>query len=170
MKRLSTFLKKEDGAFAIEYAMTFPLFLILVYGFMEISLYSFSSSSLQRSLEETIYDLRTGHAFKELAEDQDPEDYLKEKICANTYVLGCAESINVSVQKYDVSYNIYEDSADTGEVDLGAASIVMRVQADVAMPNMFTLRSTMDYLGYKPIYGDGEIRVGSGLTFMTEPY
>jgi hypothetical protein len=162
-KLLRKFAGKKDGVAAIEFAILAPAFFALMAAIFEISFFIYANSSAQRALEDVIYDMRTGHIYAQFvtAGNPPPEQYIKKEICKKASIPNCLDTIKLVMEKYDEDYKSYANSNDTGEFDGGASGILMRLEAQIQVPSVAFGEA---------IFGEDNMKVTAGLTFMTEPY
>lgn len=162
-QRLQLFVSKDDGVAAIEFAILAPAFFALMAAIFEITLFIYANSSTQRALEDVVYEMRTGHIYSRLiaAGNPPPELYYKQQICEKVTIPSCSETIKISMEKYDANYDSFGSSDETGEFDGGASGTLMRMEAQIEVPNV---------VFGEAIFGAENMKVTAGLTFMTEPY
>ncbi|MEL6202415.1 MAG: TadE/TadG family type IV pilus assembly protein [Pseudomonadota bacterium] len=161
---LRKLLRSKDGVSSIEFAILSPMFFALLTAVFEISNFVYQNASVQRAIEDVIYDIRTKQIYNIFAQDEysdySVEDFLKAEICKGVSVPNCKQNTEVSVQTFDVDYDSYSDSNNGDELSLGSPEILMRVEAAVTFPNiLFT----------EAIFGKEDLTITAGLTFMTEP-
>lgn len=162
-KLIRKFIAKNDGVAAIEFAILAPVFFALMTAIFEITLFVYSNSATQRAVENVIYDLRTGHVYNAMAAAGSPptDEWFKSQICNQVSIPNCLSTVQVTTEQFDSDYNSVSNSDDTGQLQVGASGILMRVEAQVTVPNIaFT----------EAIFGEENMTIQAGLTFMTEPY
>ncbi|MEO1701038.1 MAG: TadE/TadG family type IV pilus assembly protein [Pseudomonadota bacterium] len=161
---LRKLLRSREGVSSIEFAILSPMFFALLTAVFEISNFVYQNASVQRAIEDVIYDIRTKQIYNIFAQDEysdySVEDFLKTEICKGVSVPNCKQNTEVSVQTFDTDYNTHTDSNDGDELSLGSPETLMRVEAAVTFPNiLFT----------EAIFGKDDLTITAGLTFMTEP-
>lgn len=164
MRLFKQFLtRREEGVAAIEFAILSPFVLALMAAILEIGYFVYATSSLQTAAERAIDDIRTGHVYKLLVEnDQGAEEWIKERVCDYVSIAGCDEHIVVQVQSFSAEFDKYSDSDDdTTDVTAGTSGTLMRVEVRVPIEGIAWSQF---------IFGDEEMTLKAGLTFMTEPY
>lgn len=164
MITLRKLLSAKDGVSSIEFAILSPLFFALLTAVFEISNFVYQNASVQRAIEDVIYDIRTKEIYNVFAQDEyddySIEDFLRAEICKSVSVPDCKNNTDIFVQTFDTDYNSYTNSADGDELSLGSPETLMRVEASVTFPNiLFT----------EAIFGKDDLTITAGLTFMTEP-
>jgi Flp pilus assembly protein TadG len=82
---------------AIEYAMVGPIFLFVVIGLIEFSLYVFNRNFVKHVLYETARHITTG----EIQADEKPEAAFKEIYCSYSNILLSCERLVFDVRAYD---------------------------------------------------------------------
>lgn len=156
------FRKNEDGIAAVEFAVLAPVFFAVMSAMFEISYFAYSSTSFQRAVEDAIDSIRTGHVYSTmLTNGWNPEQWYRHEICGDVSIPNCEEELEIQVQTFSSSFDLYKDSASTGTVDVGASGILMRVEARIELPKL-ALTGV--------VFGEEPIMATAGLTFMTEPY
>jgi Flp pilus assembly protein TadG len=163
IKRIRTFLfKDEDGVAAVEFAILAPVFFAVMSSVFEITYFAYTSTSIQRAVEDAIDSIRTGHVYTTmLANGWNPEQWYRNEICSNIAIPDCMTALHIQVQTFNSDFDLYKDSDVTNTIDTGASGVLMRVEARIEVPKLF-LTSV--------IFGDDAITAKAGLTFMTEPY
>ncbi|WP_083923149.1 TadE/TadG family type IV pilus assembly protein [Ahrensia kielensis] len=160
---LSKFARDKGGVAAIEFAILAPAFFALMSAIFEITFFIYANTSAQRAVEDVIYEMRTGYIHSQIRDAGKPlpEQYLKNEICKNASIPNCLDTIKISMEKYDGNYNTYDRSDDSGVIDAGTRGTLMRLEAQIQIPNV---------VFGSAIFGKENMAVTAGLTFMTEPY
>jgi Flp pilus assembly pilin Flp len=161
--RLNTFLRHErDGVAAIEFAVLAPVFFAVMSAIFEITYFAYASTAIQRAVEDTVDDLRTGHVYSTMiANGWSPEEWYRHEICGRIAVPYCYTDLEIRVQTFDGDFDLYKDSNTTNVIDSGSSGILMRLETRIEMPKIFVTNV---------VFGDEPIFATAGLTFMTEPY
>ena len=163
IQRLRSFVIKErDGVAAIEFGLLAPSFFMLMIAIFEISYYVYMTTASQRAIEKAMYDLRTGHAYTVMnQQDWTIEEWYTESICERVTLPACESSLSIEIEQYDGNFDVFWNSNDAGALTAGTAGILMRVEVVFQLPEIvFT----------SLIFGDSATQLKTGLTFMTEPY
>jgi Flp pilus assembly protein TadG len=91
------FIRKDDGAAAIEFAMVAAPFLALVFAIMETALVFFAGQTLETAAADSARLIMTGQAQKQGFN----QTQFKEQVCARIYGLfDCAGGLKVDVRTY----------------------------------------------------------------------
>ena len=160
--RLKKFAGAKDGIAAIEFAVLAPVFFAVMSAVFEITYFAYATTAIQRAVEDTVDDLRTGHVYTTMiGNGMNPEEWYRHEICSKLAVPYCMTELEIRVQTFDSDFDLYKDSNDTNVIDTGSSGILMRVETRLEVPKIFVTNV---------IYGDDPIYATAGLTFMTEPY
>lgn len=91
------FVKKSDGAVAIEYGLVAAPFLALVFAIMETAVVFFASQTLETAVADTSRLIMTGQAQTQGYSQQQ----FKDQVCAKIYGLfNCSSGVYVDVKTY----------------------------------------------------------------------
>lgn len=161
--RFFEFLKeREEGIAAVEFAVLAPVFFAVMSSVIEVTYFAYSTASVQRAVEDAVDNVRTGHVYKLMADNEwESEDFYRQTICAKVAIPGCLEDLHIRVQSFDRAFVMRRDSDETEVIDPGASGTLMRVEASIEIPKLFLTAVVL---------GDQAITTTAGLTFMTEPY
>lgn len=81
---LRKLLRSREGVSSIEFAILSPMFFALLTAVFEISNFVYQNASVQRAIEDVIYDIRTKQIYNIFAQDEysdySVEDFLKTEI------------------------------------------------------------------------------------------
>lgn len=175
-KRASLFKREEDGATAIEFAMvSFPFF-ILVFMLIGFAMYFFVMNSIEKGMDQTSRQVRTGQAQKNNMTVQQ----FKQAVCdASGGWIKCPK-VQVFVQKYpdwqsitpqpclNADKSVVTNSAAGGDkiaTYTGTASEIVIVTTcykwEFAQQIPFVKLGNMN---------DGSLMMQSSTAFRTEPY
>ncbi len=158
----SFLIKERDGVAAIEFGLLAPSFFLLMIAIFEISYVVYMTNATQRAVEQAVYDLRTGHVFTVInEEDIDVETWYKNTLCQRISLPNCSNSVAVRVEQFDMSGASIWNSEDAGALSAGASESLMRVEVDFTLPSII-------FTGM--VFGESAQTMKTGLTFMTEPY
>lgn len=91
------FKSAKNGATAVEFAMVAPVFLIMVSGIVEYSLYYFKTSHLKHVLYEASRNIQTG----EVQDADDPQAFFQSEYCKDVAFLASCSSISFDVRAFD---------------------------------------------------------------------
>jgi len=163
ISKIRQFLFSErKGVAAIEFALLAPAFFMLMIAIFEIAYYIYMSTSTQRAVEKTIYDLRTGQVFAAISEeDIDIEQWYASRLCGYVTLPDCSTNLSVRVERYDMNAQSIWNSEDAEELSAGGSETLMRVEAVFSLPSII-------FTGM--VFGENASEMTAGLTFMTEPY
>ncbi len=83
---------REDGNITIEFAIWFPMFIIVLLAAVELGIITARHVDLERSLDLTVRDVRLGTG------DSFTHDELKDMICDNSAILpNCSDSLRLEM-------------------------------------------------------------------------
>ncbi len=162
ISRIRKFIVGErKGVAAIEFGLLAPAFFMLMIAIFEICYYVYMSTATQRAIEKAVFDLRTNHAASIVQQNGFTiEEWYRDAICSRVNLSTCEHTLRVSIQLFDGDMNQIFSTSDPDQLTLGPRQSVMRVEAYLEMPTvMFT----------ELIFGDEASKLGTGITFMTEP-
>lgn len=107
----SLFLKNQDGAAIIEFALVGPLFLIFVFAIMDIGAYYFTTAQMQNAVQQATRLIRTGQTQGQNIYDTDgnitdatTRDEFRRNACNNivpVLVFNCTSTLRVDVRPYE---------------------------------------------------------------------
>lgn len=162
LNRTCAFARRDDGIAAVEFAVLAPVFFAVMSAVFEVTWFAYSTTSIQRAVEDAIDSVRTGHVYSTMnANDWDAEQWYRETICAKIDIPDCLDDLEVRVQSFDKEFDLARDSEVSGSIDVGASNTLMRVEATIEIPKLFATGV---------IFGEEALTATAGLTFMTEPY
>lgn len=102
------FRAAKGGATAVEFAMVAPVFLFMIAGIVEYSLYYFKTSHLKHVLYEASRNIQTG----EVSAADNPQVYFQTEYCKDVRFLASCSSISFDVRAFDnLSDVTYPDAA-----------------------------------------------------------
>jgi Flp pilus assembly protein TadG len=109
------FMRNQEGAAAVEFAMVAPIFLALMFSIMELGWVFFLDNLAEVSAGDASRLIRTGQIQK-ISTDDDPDAQRKavfDEVCKTAKVLGaCDEIITVEVTTYDDFSALASDNSD----------------------------------------------------------
>ncbi len=161
------FVKKEDGATAIEFSMLLMPYLMIVFGIIELSLMFTSASLLEGSADSAARLIRTGQIQQSNA---DPETMFRDALCQFAVVLIDCDDIVIEVSTLnsygDFSAPTYDANGDmiSSGFDVGGSN------------DKVLIRVAYRYSMVTPIVGPILNGAGGSRLFMstivlqTEPY
>lgn len=149
------------GVAAIEFGLLTPAFFMLMIAIFEICYFVYMSTATQRAVEKAVFDIRTNHAATVAAQNGFTiKQWYRDAICSRVNLSTCEHTLVVSLELYDDDMNPIWSTSDPDQLTLGPREALMRVEARLEMPTvMFT-----EYM-----FGDEAAKLGTGITFMTEP-
>lgn len=156
-KLLSKFRKNRDGVTAVEAAMLAPVFIPLMLGTTELLFALYASTSLERTLQDTVMELRLGTAATNAgAQGLNAERYLKKRICEGLDFANCQDRLTLDFEIYDSEGNL-TSQMQYGFID---PSSLVRVEAKL----------NLDILGLLGSLKGSPMETKTSLLFYTEPY
>ncbi len=91
------FMRRQDGAVAVEFALILLPFLALMFGIMETALVFFADQTLETAVADSARLIKTGQAQTQNLTAQT----FKNQVCARIYGLfNCANGVYVDVETY----------------------------------------------------------------------
>jgi len=97
-RRVRQFLKRQDGAAAVEFGFVAAPFLALMFAIMETSLVFFAGQSLESATADSARLIMTGQAQSGAFD----KVKFKDAVCARIFALfDCANGVYIDVRKYD---------------------------------------------------------------------
>jgi Flp pilus assembly protein TadG len=94
------FVRHEDGAAAVEFAMILVPFVAMLFAIMETALVFFADQTLETAVADSARLIMTGQAQNAVPNAWSQSDF-KNQVCARVYGLfDCANGIYVNVQTY----------------------------------------------------------------------
>lgn len=95
-RNMRGYLKNKDGASAIEFAVLFLPFIMLVFAILELAIVFFITATMAHATNEVAREIRTGQFQMDSCSNGAAE--FKTKICAKMYGLGrCTERLRIDV-------------------------------------------------------------------------
>jgi Flp pilus assembly protein TadG len=169
IERLSSILKRRDGASALEFALLIVPFSVLIFVIIDISLIYFVDTALDAALHKTSRKVRVGYA---LANNWTIKEF-KADLCANiTVSFGCTSNLIVrAVVVSDMSSVSYLASTKNGilnvsdSFNIGKTGDYVLVQAFLPWNPVLTL-----YSFSTATLADGTYILGSSDLFKNEPF
>lgn len=164
------FIRNEDGAAAIEFAiLALPLF-IIIFAILELSVMFFIDTSLDSALQRNARLIKTGQA----AEAKMPLAAFKTAICKDVaYMLSCNDKLLINV-------SVVSDVASVGGLDLidGEGNISFTENFNIGNGSDYILVQAM--LPWSPVVSlyslssqtlaDGSYLLGASALFRNEPF
>ncbi len=161
------FIKKEDGATAIEFSMLLMPYLLICLGIIELSLMFASASLLEGATDSAARLIRTGQLQQS---NNDPETMFRDAMCDFAVALIDCNDLVIEVTTLD-SYNDF--TAPTYDADGNMVSQGFDAGASNAK---VLIRVSYRYTMVTPIVGpilngaDGSTLFMSTIVLQTEPY
>jgi Flp pilus assembly protein TadG len=162
------FSGNERGVTAIEFAMTAPIFFLLLFGVIEGSLQFFAGQMLESSVDEVGRKIRTGQLNNTMTEQQ-----FKDEICAATAILFDCAGIDVDLQVAATFDALDEPPLPVnGEVDHSAYSFSAPCPEQIAMITVsYEWPVFTNYIAaYLSDLNNGNALLNAIAVFRTEPY
>jgi Flp pilus assembly protein TadG len=157
----------QSGVTAIETALIMPVFLLLSFGIIEVSLLHLAASTIEGQVSAASRQIRTGN----IQGSADPITAFKEILCGGTTFINCNNLI-IDVRKFDsfgdVEYPSYfneDGDPESNTFDPGGAGDTVLVRVAYSWKILTPFLTT--YLGD----GGGDAKLlHSAAVFRTEPY
>lgn len=93
---LRRFARNEDGSATVEFAILVPVFLVMLFSAVELSLISVKQSMLERAVDITVREIRLGTG------EAPQHDEIRDLICERTvFIDGCAENLRLEMVQFD---------------------------------------------------------------------
>ncbi len=170
--RKRAFLRNENGATAVEFALVAAPFIALLMGIIQTFLVFFASQQLQSVLTQTSRLILTGQAQKQSLS----QSAFAQKLCANVVVLFTCGNIMIDVQAYSSFSN-----ASTGAPTLtynGSGQVTNAWQYNPGSPGQIVVVRAMYQwpvflgpLGFNlSNLSNGDRLIMASATFKNEPY
>ena len=157
----------RSGVTAIETALIMPVFLLLSFGIIEVSLLHLAASSIEGQVSAASRQIRTGN----VQNSADPLEAFKDILCGGTTFIDCSNLI-IDVRKFnsfsDVTYPDFIDDdgeAENNEFEVPGAGDTVLVRVAYRWKILTPFLTT--YLGDA---GGSSTLLHSAAVFRTEPY
>lgn len=172
--RLRQFRRNEEGSFAVEFALFFPLLLLILLTTIELGLIQLRGSMLERALDLTVRDLRlgTGSSFS--------HDEVRDNICERAgFVDDCQTQMRLELVQVDpfawTDIDPVPDCVNTSTVaDINPVRSFENGQSNELM----FIRACMTFNPFMPTWGlgaalpkdgEGRIKLYAASAFVQEP-
>ncbi len=107
--RLRGFLRRDDGATAIEFAILAMPFFMLLFGIIEISIIFFTGSNVKNATLEASRRIRTGEFNTTYAASTDLEADFKNLLCREMTAAGNTTALNTCLGRLSVKVKTLSD-------------------------------------------------------------
>ena len=167
---LRRFLRRDDGAAAIEFAMVAAPFLALLFAIMETALIFFAGQALETAAADSARLVMTGQAqTKGLSQEQ-----FKEEVCKKVHGLfDCAGGILVDVR----TYNSFSSINNTKPLDANGNLTLSPAYSPGGPGDIVMVRLLYQWPVYVPLLGlnladmqGGKRLIMATSAFRNEPY
>ncbi len=167
LRLIRKWIKREDGATAIEFSMLFMPYMLISLGIMELSLMFASASLLEGATDSASRLIKTGKLQRS---NEDPETLFRNAMCEFATVLIDCQNVVIDVSVInnygDFTDPVYDASGNLvpGEFDAGGSN------------SKVLIRVAYRYAMITPIVGsllngqDGSTLFVSTIVMQTEPY
>jgi Flp pilus assembly protein TadG len=154
---LKRYLEEENGAAAVEAALLAPIFIPLLIGTFELLFITYTSSALDRAVNQTVMEIRLGQSAGIAKDGGIPPDlYYKQSICDKLAYLNCRNNINVDVTTYteNLGTNAMFDDRFVDPGTLGKVNVSL----------------DLDVIGFMAALTGEPFIARTAMLFHTEPY
>jgi len=129
------FVRGQDGAAAVEFALVATPFLALIFAIMETALVFFAGQTLEAAASDSARLIMTGQAQ---TGGYDNASGFKQKVCARTSGLFDCNKIQVDVKKY-TSFGSYSqtDPVTNGQLDTTKLGYDASVAGDIVVVTLY---------------------------------
>ncbi|WP_031548794.1 TadE/TadG family type IV pilus assembly protein [Parvularcula oceani] len=137
LSRARSFCRRTDGVAAIEFAIVWPVFILMVFVILEYGLFEFRRASLQYVLFEVARDIQTG----EIQNSADPATAFHDAACDYARAFLDCDAITFDARAFanlgDASFADFQFDPDgrptsgTTEFELGGPEAIMVMQATI---------------------------------------
>jgi Flp pilus assembly protein TadG len=110
IRSLRLYAQAKDAVTAVEFALVAPVFLLMISGIVEYSLYYFKTSHLKHVLYEASRNIQTG----EVQDAADPQAFFQSEYCQDVSFLAECSSISFDVRAFDSLAEISYPDASFG--------------------------------------------------------
>jgi len=169
---LRSFRRNEDGNTSIEFAMLFPLMLMVLLASVELGLITLRQVMLERAMDMTVRDIRLGTGGNMQHDD------IRDRICDRSgFISECEVSLKLEMVRLDpfdwAGISSEVDCVDSAEevdavttFDNGGSNELMFMRACMSFDPLFPHWGIADSLEKD---GDGRIRLYASSAFVQEP-
>jgi Flp pilus assembly protein TadG len=126
MRRLRFKGKRNQGNAAVEFALTLPIFIILVIGIIEFGWYFFVQHTLQYATREGMRVALVGRTITGM----DRKNFIIKTIQDNAELAVKRDAVAVSIYKVDPNNNFTDPNSWQGTQDPGLPGDFMRVRSE----------------------------------------
>ncbi|TNJ41811.1 TadE/TadG family type IV pilus assembly protein [Phaeobacter sp. B1627] len=170
--RLRRFREADDGNATIEFAILFPLMLLVLFASVELGLITVRQIMLERAMDMTVRDIRLGTGGNMQHDD------IRDRICARSgFIDDCATSLRLEMVQLDpFAWGGVNSDPD-------CVSVIEEVEAVTTFVNggsndLMFLRACMSFDPVFPHWGladsmqkdgQGRIRLYASSAFVQEP-
>jgi Flp pilus assembly protein TadG len=171
-RRKRSFLRNENGATAVEFALVAAPFIALLLGTIQTFLVFFAGQELQTAVTQTSRLILTGQA-----QDQSlTQSAFAQKLCTNATVLFTCGNIMIDIEAYTsfssanigtptLTYNAQGQVTNTWNYNLGSPGQIVVVRA------MYQWPVFLGPLGFNlSTQSNGDRLLMASATFKNEPY
>lgn len=130
--RMDRFVRDSRGVTALEVALILPVFLLMVFGIVEVAMLYFVAAALEGQVAEASRQIRTGN----IQQAEDPLAAFRELLCGPLSLAVKCDKVVIDVRKYTsfsgVGYPEYVDEDGEGDENQfvpGAAREIVVVRA-----------------------------------------
>ncbi|MEM9724748.1 MAG: TadE/TadG family type IV pilus assembly protein [Pseudomonadota bacterium] len=148
--------RRRDGSISIEFAFLGPVFLLLLFGIVELVLVSLSGTSVRVGLQDVARDIRVGQA--QCITDAD----VRERVCQQGFLFNCQQNIAIDRARFSAGP--------------GADAVAVAQFSDLQANDVVLITADYDYAVINPLLtpflgdGSGVVPVTGGVVFKSENF
>lgn len=155
LRRLQGLRRREDGSVSVEFVVLGPVFLLLLFGVLELAVISMSVTGLRVGLEDVGRAIRTGQA--QCVSDVE----VAQVVCASAFSSACQADLDIVRERFAVG--AAADQVSVEDWDALDADDIVLLTAGYDWPILTPLMSP--FLGE-----DGHVRISSTVVFKNEGF
>ncbi|KNG92655.1 TadE/TadG family type IV pilus assembly protein [Pseudaestuariivita atlantica] len=148
--RLRRHMAQEQGSMTVEFAIWFPLFMVILLASVELGVVTVRHTMLERSLDMTVRDIRLGTGTAP------QHDQIKDQICENiALVPDCQENLRLEMMQRDLrAWTSIDGNADC--TDQSAPVAPVRQFSNGLDNELMVLRACLKFTPFFPTTALGE--------------
>lgn len=132
---LRHFIKRRDGATAVEFAMIAAPFFFLLFAILEVTMVFFVNTSMEHATMEVARTIRTGESQKA---GQSSGDFLKAVCAQMNTLIPCNGNVYIDVRTFKDFSNVKDDSPiKNGKLDNGSFQYDPGKAGDIVLVRVF---------------------------------
>ncbi len=172
IRTLRAFRRNEDGNATVEFALLFPLMLMILFATVELGMITLRQVMLDRAMDMTVRDIRLGTGGNMQHDD------IRDRICHRTGMIDdCAVSLKLEMVQLD-PFNWSGVTSQPDCVDSIEQVDPVNTFVNGASNDLMFLRACMSFDPLFPLWGlggsmqkddDGRVRLFASSAFVQEP-